>query len=235
MKAASMLLVAIGLCATLASPGCTEESNPVAWVRELLPPGEDKIAAMAVSEDPDLRRQAIAHLSEDQYMNESRIRQYLITAAKEDPAPSVRAAAARAMGASGRSEFAPHLAEVLSDSNERVRWDAAVALDSVWGQDAVEALRNRLRDDESADVRASSARALRHYPNLDVVRGLVYALDDDSFNVQFQARSALIEITGHRYGYEPEDWRAVASGDQPFKTRTPDKPWWDLLGVSGES
>ena len=235
MKSLRMLLVLMGLFAAVLASGCTEENNPVVWVRDLFGPGESKVAAMAVSEDADLRREAISHLTDEQYMNEPRIRQYLITAAKDDPAPSVRAAASRAMGASGRSEFAPHLAEVLSDKNERVRWDAAAALDHVHGDEAVKALRDRLREDASADVRACSARALRHYSNLDVVRSLVYALEDDSFNVQFQARSSLIEITGHRYGYEPEDWRAVASGDQPFQTETPEKPWWDLIGVSGES
>jgi HEAT repeat protein len=228
----SVVSAATMLC-TLSA--CSSTNNPVAWIKSLTGPSASELGKKAIHEDPDVRREAIIALSRRDYGDDPRILEYLVNALENDPEPSVRSAAARAIGRSGNDAFAPQLAKALQDSDEWVRWDVAVALDSVHGKEASRALMDRLANDESSDVRGASARALRHYKTLEVVRSLTRGLSDEAFNVQFQARSSLMQITGYSFGYQREDWQDVASGDLPLEAPQTSRPWWDLMGLFDDS
>ncbi len=223
------------LAASIFAAGCNSRNNPVAWIKRFTGPSASELGKRIAHQDPDVRREAIVALSEKDYGDDERILQYLVNALENDPEPSVRSAAARALGRAGNDQYAQPLAQALADTHQRVRWDVAVALDNVHGEEAAEKLIERLGRDESPDVRAASAHALRHYETLEVVRELVRALDDEAFNVQFQARASLVEITGYSYGYDSSRWHGVASGQEPLQSPGNTRPWWDWLGITDES
>ncbi|MFP4355711.1 MAG: HEAT repeat domain-containing protein [Phycisphaerae bacterium] len=225
MKRSVLILLPLCLLAGCESPGNV--------FRKMFPPSPKKMVAMATNpDDADMRRQGLMMLSSQSYGTKDEFVEVYVDILLTDPEPTVRSAAARAIGKSGNGKYAGQLAQGLSDSDTQVRWDVAIALDNVVGDGAVDPLRNTVSQDESKDVRAAAAVAMRHYPRMPVILTLVDALDDEAFAVQFQARKALVDMTGYPFGYEPEDWAPVASGQLPMTAPRTERPWWDVLQVT---
>ena len=209
--------------------GCSGEG----FMARIFPPSSTKMVAMATDpDDPDRRRQGIVMLSERSYgLNEEFVdvyRDIMLT----DADPTVRSVAARAVGRSANPKYLPDLVKAFGDANADVRRNVAVALDNVTGPEAVPALTDRATRDESKDVRAAAALALRHYREIEVVRTLISALSDESFTVQYQARRARGQLTGRDLGYSPRPWIELASRDDVFDPPATERPWWDILDLT---
>ncbi len=210
------------LLAALAACGCSPKGSPGELVRQ-----------MFESPDADVRRSAIEKLvSKDWGRRKPYTEAYAALTA--DPAATVRSTAVRALGRCGDADQLKAVLAALNDREEMVRWDAAVALDSLIDEQAVKGLTERAALDGSVDVRAAAAKALRHYRRKDVLETLLGCLEDASFCVRYQAAKSLGELTGESAGLEADQWRTVlAAKADPFARQAKrQRPWWDWLGVS---
>jgi hypothetical protein len=94
--------------------------------------------------------------------------------------------------------------------------------------------------DETIDVRAAAARALKHYRTDEVYKTLLRALDDDDFTLRDAAHKSLVYMTGQDHGFVPENW--AGSPDEVGKETLPEqvvrykkRPWWDWMKMTKES
>jgi len=220
-------------CVPLLAAGCNISSD--FWPLNMLfpPPGETLVVMAFDPNDPDRRREGINKLSEQSWgLRDPHLKGYaLLLRADEDP--SVRSAAARALGKAGDARYLPDLVRALERTAQpaEVRWDVAVALDHVIGDEAVAPLRRHATDDPAVDVRISCVRALRHYRAPEVVRALVACLSDPAFSVRHEAHAVLVALTGEDPGYEPEDWAPLTQVELKPPAPTWRRPWWDWFGV----
>lgn len=180
--------------------------------------------------DADNRRVGITKLSNRDYgLKEPYLKGYAAIL-RNDQEPLVRSVAARALGKAKDPAYLMDLVHALADKDPGVRVDVAVALDSLTGEGAIEALRVHAAQDPAEDVRAHAAKALRHYPRKEVQETLLGCLQDKSFTVRYQAHAALVEMTGRDAGYDPDAWTGltiVGGASRPETAR----PWWDWMGV----
>jgi HEAT repeat protein len=149
--------------------------------------------------DADRRREGIAGLSQ-RPADANVLKVYAVVAGNAKEEPTVRGVAMVALGKSGNAEYLPTVVQSLDDPSPQVRWDAAIALDNLIGQAAVEPLRRHVAGDVSMDVRSCCARALRHYPRKDVVGTLASALGDREYSVRREAHASLVQIAGRDEG-----------------------------------
>ena len=228
----AMLLVVAVACAGCA--GDSKKTSAQGAAGGLFGPSPKQLVRqMFESPDPDLRRSAIEKLSRKKRgRREPYLKAY--AAMVDDPAATVRSAAVRALGRSGDSRFVKPVVAALKDSDKTVRWDAAVALDSLADDQAILPLSDRAVGDAHVDVRAAAAKALRHYRRREVLDTLLKCLEDPAFGVRFQAAEALRELTGESRGTESQQWRKIlAARPDPFGAPAePKRPWWDLFGLT---
>lgn len=219
---AAMLLAAIIV------GGCSKGTSLSERMRRKTPA---ELVAMAFDpDDADRRRQGVTELSSKSWgLQEPYLNGYATMLHADDDA-LVRSAAARALGKAGEVKYLSDVVAALEDSSPAVRWDAAVALDSLIGHEAITPLCKHAVDDEALDVRASCARALRHYSDLPVVAALKQCLRDRDFSVRYQAKASLTTIMGVELGYEPDAWP-----DDPQEAPAPEqrRRWWDRFKMRG--
>ena len=221
-------------------------------VRAVLGPSPAELAKQLGDDDPDLRREAIEKLARKKWgRREPYLKLY--AAFTLDESPTVRSAAVRALGRSGATQYAKDVALALKDRESTVRWDAAVALDSLADDGVVGPLSRSAAADSATEVRVAAAAALRHYRRRDVLETLLERLDDPEFAVRFQAGESLEHLTGEEGGTDPAAWRRIlAAKPDPFarpekkrwwqrRRRKPaadkaeaesGRPWWDWMGVT---
>ena len=244
MKYFPRLLV---LAATVATAGCGSgdgKARGSLMTRMFGPSPEQLVEQMLKSPDADLRRQAVEKLSGK---GRGRREPYLTyyAAMTGDPAATVRSAALRALGRSGNVKYVKVVAASLKDPDAIVRWDAAVALDRLVdlaagagkaGDLAVKILSEAATTDDSVDVRAAAAGALRHYQRRQTLATLLVCLQDPAYGVRFRASEALRELTGENAGPEADEWqRVLAAKADPFaKPPKAKRPWWDWFGVTNK-
>ncbi len=192
------------------------------------------------AEHADQRREAVIELSYRwNGLGPAALRAYARIAKTTIEEPTVRCAALRALGLAD-ADAQPHVDDILSALAERhsrhVRWDAAVALNSIPADKAVEDLKKRVlwdpKDPEaerSPDVRLSCARALRNYRRTDVVAVLAQALEDDEdYAVRHEAHETLVVLVGIDRGWDRADWEPDTRKLPPPR---PTRAWWDPLGL----
>ena len=136
----------------------------------------------------------------------------------KDRDSSVRAAAARALGAHGGPEHAPLLIEALKDTDVSVRAEAARGLQRLHSADAVDPLITHVREpvlvsasenaEPDSDVRAECASALGQYREPKVLSALIAALSDSRLQVNRNTLDALRTLTGQDFGYDRPAWQA---------------------------
>lgn len=244
-------LASLVLAATLVllPGGCKDTSSFDSFTLQNLakkftrPTPQQQLAMAFETDDPDRRREGIVLLSNNKWgLQEPYLKGYAGFLNSDDN-PLVRSVAARALGRAGDPKYFKDLVEALSDESKTVRWDAAIALDSLIpaarregdkADLAAGPLQNHATRDPAVDVRTAAARALRHYHRKDVVKTLLQCLGDPEMGVRYRARASLVEITGLDYGYEPEDWASIVDGDLPAPL--PDEPrkrWWDISRFRG--
>ncbi|WP_332449616.1 HEAT repeat domain-containing protein [Methanoculleus sp.] len=109
--------------------------------------------------------------------------------ALDDPVPSVRVTAARAIGLIGATESIPVLIEHLGDAAPEVRWSVARAL-ADFGSPAVEPLFLVLRKGRK-EMRLAAIDGLWEIPDKRAGEALTYALNDEDEEVRAKAEAAL--------------------------------------------
>ena len=230
MSSRSALILTLSIIVASALPGCLLQSA----VKKLMGPKPKQMVAMALdSPDPDVRREGINLLADRDWGRKEPYLKGFRSLLHTDKDPSVRAAAARALGRAGDPKYAIDLARALVDPSDNVRWNAASALDNVISDEAIQALKTRSTQDSSKDVRLCCTKALRHYPRTDVVKIYQLCLIDDSFAVRHCAHECLVEMTGQDLGTEPEDWADAANGKLPLSAPAkPTAPWWDFFKMT---
>lgn len=215
--------------------GCGPK-NESPQLQSLLKSAKSKPASelVAMAFDPnsaDRRREGITALSSRSWgLEEPYLKGYATLLSSDDDA-MVRSAAVRALGKAGVMKYQPEVIAALNDPSAAVRWDAAVALDSLPGEEAIAPLCRHAESDEAMDVRASSARALRHYRTPETIAALKDALDDREFTVRYQARQSLISLVGYDYGYYPQDWPDDVLTRTPPGQADPQSRWWDKFNL----
>lgn len=152
----------------------------------------------------------------------------------DDPDPSVRAAAVRALSNHGGPEHAAMLAERLGDEDAIVRLEAARALQRIHSPATVDALLRHLPEPSVGDpargiapageadaaVRAEVARALGQYAENRVVLALISALADRALPVNRNAQDSLRILTGQDFGFDRRAWQEWYNGAaDPFAAR----------------
>jgi len=194
----------------------------------VLGPSPTALAKQLGDDDPDLRREAIEKLSRKKWgRREPYLKLY--AAFTLDESPTVRSAAVRALGRSGETKYAKDVALVLKDRESTVRWDAAVALDSLADDSVIEPLSRSAAADPATEVRVAAVAALRHYRRPDVLETLLERLSDPEFAVRFQAGETLEHLTGEECSTDRAAWqRTLAAKPDPF-ARPEKKRWWQRL------
>jgi len=230
MSLRSTIIFAVALASVVTQPGCLLKDA----VKKITGPSPKEMVSMALDNpDPDVRREGIDLLADKKWGRQEPYLAGYRVKLHNDRDPSVRAAAARALGRAGDPKYAIDLARALSDKDTNVRWDVAAALDNVVSDEAIQALKTRATQDTSKDVRLCCTRALRHYPRTDVVKIYQLCLIDESFAVRHCAHQCLVEMTGEDKGDEPADWLDAAEGNMTLSgPAEPSKPWWDLFGLT---
>ncbi|HUT57666.1 MAG TPA: HEAT repeat domain-containing protein [Phycisphaerae bacterium] len=223
----------LALCGLLAlAGGCGNPREEFSILGRLFGPSGPKLVEMVVDEtDADRRREGISKLAEQDWGLRDPYLKYFALRLQYDREPSVRSIAARALGKAGNPKYLPHLILALKDRDAGVRWDAAVALQKVIGEQAIDPLRVSAIEDASMDVRIACVQALGHYHRPRVIASLVRCLDDETFDVRYQAHRMLVEMTGKDMGYDIEEWRPILESELPPRARWR-RPWWDWFGVT---
>jgi len=167
--------------------------------------------------DPDTRRKAIITLSSYEWgLTETYLDGYDVILRAEMRKPRERrdsalmSATIAALGKGRNPKYIPILVLALRLALvPQVRWDAAVALDSVIGDSAIAQLckSSDAATDTSVDVRVACCRALRHYRRQDVVDTLVSRLtSSEEFAVRYRAHQTLVKLCGRDFGPGYTDW-----------------------------
>ncbi len=218
-----------GLCllGALAWPqvGCKAlREGPASLVQDMMPPTPGE-AARDVFDlyDADKRRRAVNLLAAAPFGGEGPyVRLYRLVV--DDPDPTVRAAAVKALGLHGEVSDVPVITVRLRDEAAAVRWEAAKALQKIHNPFAVKPLTEALLQDEDSDVRMACAEALAQYPQPEVFSTLVAALGDPVFGVQRRAADSLTLLTGQALGADGAAWlkwreqntQTIFAGQQPY-------------------
>ena len=192
--------------------------------------------------DPDLRRKAIISLSRHEWgLEETYLNGYEVVLQMEMQKPANRrdtalmSAAIGALGKGKNPKYIPTLVLALKlASSQQVRWDAAVALDSVVGEKAISQLcqSSDPGEEDSVDVRVACCRAMRHYRRQDVIDTLISRLSsEEEFSVRYCAHQTLVKLCGHDFGPDYTDWVATKLDKlPPVETKTEEKKsMWNPL------
>ncbi len=250
--------------ALLILAGCSDASLNT-LVQKVLQPKRtpQQYMLIAVSEkDPDLRRKAVAKVADsDQLDTEWAIKGMTAIALLEDD-PQTRCVAIRALGRIDDPRALQTLLKVLNHEDYPpaqvrppvavCRWDAATVLAdlAISGKvpddqrDAVrKTLLKLLERDTDRNVRVAAARGLAAFRDVDVVRALIDALEDEDFAVCWQCEDSLRKLTGCSNDAEAYAWRAWLEkhADDPFaqadqhageeKPGTLERLWRGMTGI----
>ncbi len=247
MRTPILVAGALGLLALAA--GCVDsaqrqraaESESILAIMPA-PPSPAQAAAWAGDPyDPDKRFRGTVLLSnapwggESVYLRLYRAQLGAIPDTEPDADPSVRAAAAFALGLHGSPDDAPTIAKLLTDNDRLVRVTAVRALQRIHNPVVIPALIDRTKaggldaradaDEEhkpelDPDIRAEAADALGQYPDDRVYQALVSALSDDRFVVTAAARKSLKTLTGQDFADDRRAWLAWGETPTPFAARS---------------
>lgn len=217
-----------------------QDLDPVAAIVEMLRGDSPTLMARDAlnTYDADKRRDAVVRLSmQDFGGDEPFVRLYRLLL--DDPDPTVRAAAAMALGEHGQVSDGPLLARMLEDDAAYARWEAAKALQKVHHPAAIKALTQAVTSDEDDDVRMAAATALGQYADPAVFQTLVAALDDRVYGVTRAANKSLCTLTGQDLepiaarwlAFERERGAALFADQRPYRYQIYEAParWLDNI------
>jgi len=192
--------------------------------------------------DPDTRRKAVITLSSYEWgLTETYLNGYDVILrsemrkSRDKRDPGLMSATIVALGKGGNPKYIPILVLALRLAlAPQVRWDAAIALDSVIGDAAIPQLCKSSDSgvETSVDVRVACCHALRHYRRQDVVNTLVNRLaSSEEFAVRYRAHETLVKLCGRDFGPDYTDWVAVKlePPPPPVETGKKKKSMWNPL------
>jgi hypothetical protein len=236
-----ILLIPAALIAATVAGGCDTLGQDMSdMTKSLVPPKPGEAARMMLDpHDPDRRREGTVLIANSPFGGSDVYLRAYRDYIQNETNPLVKAEAIRALGRHGTAEDAPLIAAQLKDENIQVRWESAKALQRLHNPVVVPDLLRVLRDDQqTADIRMDSARALGQYPEDRVFQGLVGALDARELAVNGAAAQSLALLTGQNFGVEPAHWlRWYSSTAQPFAgqreylypTYQRSESWWEKI------
>ena len=137
--------------------------------------------------------------------------------AKNDPDPTVRAAALRACNWSRDRNATGVFVSMLADAKEpdAVRLEAAKGLCNLPDSAAVPTLLAvAAAPTNSRDIRVASVDALKYYRSLEVGRALGNLLADRDFAVAWQARRSLVYMTHRDLHMDQGAWLSYIAGPE---------------------
>ncbi len=235
---ATKVLWVVASCACAVVSGCGHP-NLWDWAKDYVGERPKALSDRAfLHTSADQRREGIVEMSHRWWgMDETPVRGYALIAGASNESPTVRCVALRALARAGDDAvpYADQIVAALSARSAHVRWDAALALDSVVTDKALVALASRTgwdperrRGDPSPDVRLACARALRRHRRTDVVAVLATTLDRDrDYAVRREAHASLVHLVGVDRGWNESDWQADTETLPPLPPR---RSWWNVLG-----
>ncbi len=230
---------AIAAIVTLTGCGIEMREGASTLTEALSPPTPTQAAERALSDNPDQRAQGTLLLANAPFGGgDPYIRMYEDYI--DDPAPTVRAAATRALGNHGEPRHAQMIAVNLKDPQKIVRLEAARALQRVHNPEMIEPLIWSLQRDneQEVDVRAEVAQALGQYPDGRVLQQLIAALGERQLRVTHSALASLRTLTGQDFGLDRRAWLSwVQESANPFAARAAyvypvyerDRTWLEFL------
>lgn len=197
-------------------------------------PQQSMLVAVS-SDDPDLRRDAIARVGESKLNGEDWAVKGMSTIALLETNPHTRVVAIRGLAA-GRDpravdvmlkilNHAQHPPAEVRPPENLTRWEATAALADLSAagvvadetKDAVrETLVRELKEDFERHARIAAARGLAFYPHDETVRALIAGLGDEDFAVAYQCDDSLVRLTGHNENANAwawEQWYAEHADD----------------------
>lgn len=205
MKPLAPMTVLCLIALTGCSPKDITEALP-----DLTPPKPSQVAREAFNVyDADLRRRSINLLSASPFGGEDPyVRTYRLLL--DDPDPTVRAAAAKALGLHGDASDVDRMIPRLQDEATFVRWEIANSMRQLHNPSAVKPLMDAVTEDDDPDVRMAAAEALGQYRQRRVYNALVGALEDEHYSVVFAANRSLRNMTGETLGSDGVEWIDLA-------------------------
>jgi len=185
------------------------------------------------SEDPDLRRDAVARISKSKdYHREWAIKGF-VAIALLDSDPQTRCVAIRALARTGDPRATETALKILNYRDyppqevwppvALVRWDATLTLADLSAaghvpeqqrQQVYKTLLDRLRLDADRHVRIAAARGLACYPTVETVRALIAGLRDEDFAVAHQCEESLVKLTGRTHDTDAAAWEQWLAQNQ---------------------
>jgi hypothetical protein len=199
-------------------------------------PQQQMILAVS-SQDPDVRRDAIAEVSDSKKCDSEWAIKGYVAIACLDSNEQPRCIAIRALARTGDPRATETLLKILNHTDHPthevwpptplVRWDAAEGLATLSESGHVpeaqqsqvcDVLMQRLNIDTDRHARIAAARGLGEYPTPKVVKALVNGLRDDDFAVVHQCETSLVKLTGCTHHADVLAWERwlEESGDQLF-------------------
>jgi HEAT repeat protein len=162
------------------------------------------------SSDADLRRLEIINLSDSS--GAAKHFEDFIVLLEKDPDYLVRAQSAVALGKLKNNQAIPVLLKALHDSNQWVRLDVINALGEINDPTAIPALHKTLTEDNSPDVRRTTARILGKIGAQESIDVLIKALEDRDSGVAENSYQSLRQITKQNIPKNIKEWEKWRSG-----------------------
>ncbi len=207
------------------------------------------------SEDPDVRRDAVAQIAKSkQSKAEWAIKGFIAIALLESDAQA-RCVAIRALARTSDPRAVETMLKILHHReyppqevwppDALCRWDATEVLANLSAAGAVpqeqrdrvrQTLLERLRSDSDRHARIAAARGLGYYADEEVLQGLIDGLRDEDFAVVHECEASLIRLTGETHDGNAlawSDWLEVnrgqafaRAGQVPVSRRAPYDDRW---------
>jgi len=245
------LLIALTLISFLSGCSSARKKPKKIWT---LKQAEKQLFRALEAEWPDDRRRAIESLTISKYVASDNCVKTMATIVRTDSSQSVRRAAARSLGASGRSVAFLPLIQVL---DYRVNPDLVFKPNALLRDDVLNGMVRLLEEEQAPpdpdflrrvviatlskdtdrNVRISAAILLGFFKRPDALNALIESLKSSDFGITFYSEESLKKITGYTNHRSYSAWRSwqektvdpfARAGETPEElTSPPDKkPWW---------
>jgi HEAT repeat protein len=216
------------------------------------------------SDDPDVRRDAVAAVSKSKKYNEEWAIKGLIAIALLENNSQTRCVAIRALGRTSDARAVDAVLRILNHRDHPpqevwppdglCRWDATAALADFAARDlipdgqrdlALQTLIGRLQLDSERHARIAAAGGLGYFLERPALDALIAGLRDTDFAVAHQCECSLVQLTGVTHGADAlawEQWVAQHEGELfanagyvPEELRPPYDNRWEKMSYETKS
>lgn len=252
----AFVAAAVGCGVLACAAGCSEQKTDATLdqlAQEVFAPRKSPEQQMIVavsSDDPDLRRDALARLSRSDKFDEEWSIKGLVAIACLENDSQTRCVAIRALARTSDARAVETMLKILNSRDyppeevqpptSLVRWDATVALANLADAgrippESADAARQtfaaRLSLDEERHARIAGARGLGSCTHRESLDALIAGLRDEDFAVVHACEESLVRLTGRTHQADPAAWESwlaanesdafAAAGETPESRRPP--------------